>query len=972
MISSPLAPVSLTLSGVSQNELKKISVSFPLGQLTVVTGVSGSGKSSLVWDTLYAECRRHYIDSLSPYIRQFLERLSPPQLESAENLLPAIGLEQRNSVTHAHSTVGTQTEILDCLRLLFAKGGTPVCPDCHEEMQRWTLARLEAWASKWLPGKKACLLVPLPEGLSASELLAQGFARIARLHPSEGFQGLSLLEPTQHPLFEQWKKEDPLFLLLDRFSWYPDLPPSDDQHTSLLDSLKQALSLGKGQLIFWQLDPQGQCVASPSFQTIEPTCPHCGKKAPQLSSPLDFSFQSPLGACPRCRGFGQTLDLDPEKVIPNPTLTLEQGALEPFTKPYTKDWKKKLFLFCEQAQIPTQVPYQSLSPNQKKALWSGSSSFERSIKTGKKQKQPTSFAGVEGCFQELDRWKYQVQTRLFIRRYQTQRLCESCQGSRLKPETRWIQIAGKTLAELTEWPLTQLKTWFHSAVSLSPEQQKILKTVAETLQDRLCFLDTMGLGYLHLSRLTRTLSGGEFQRLRLATQLGQGLCGTLYLLDEPSIGLHPADTHRLLNILFQLRDQGNTIVVVEHDLDVIRAANWLIELGPGAGKQGGSLVAMSSPEDLREHPSSLIAPSLRDPKHTLSPDWLPRQKRPLPTDFLTLRDCHTHNLQHLTVRFPRERFVVVTGVSGSGKSSLVHHTLVPAFEKALHPDFELPPETRYASLEGTEGFSQCITLEQKGLGKNNRSMPATLIKAWDEIRLLFASQPRAQQNKLLANAFSFNAGPGRCPTCEGLGTLTVEMHFMADLSLPCDTCQGKRFQAFISEVTYRDRSIHAILDLTVGEALDFFDPRFGKTATEKKYLEKISQKISFLSQVGLDYLRLGQPSPLLSGGESQRLQIAMSLAVPNRGRTLYVLDEPTQGLHLEDVRRLIPLFQSLVKAGHSLIVVEHHLDLMRHADWIIDLGPGGGTSGGTLVAEGPVETLSNNPLSVTGKFLASS
>lgn len=952
---------SIRLIGVRQNNLKNISVEFPARQLSVVTGLSGSGKSSLVFDTLYAEGQRRYVESLSTYTRQFLEKMPKPEIESIENIPPAIALEQKNHVVNSRSIVGTQTEVVDYLRVLFAKIGKTSCLICGNEVRKLDSQSILDWAIQWLPRRKAMIVAPIysTEATPPQPLRKRKKARKLKQKPTtqkkpspssveamvqilkeQGFQRLLLqshqnqfevIELDEQSSFDFHQKH--VFVVVDRLklSETPDM----DTRARLLDSIDQAISIGRGKIGFYDLEsnsPEGWKTFENRFSCIE-----CGKEH-QIPEPHLFSFNSPLGACAKCSGFGFTLDLDESLVVPDPTKTLRNGAIDPFSKPSLSEWQADLFRFAERHNISIGKRYRDLTSSEKKLLWQG-------------DPKDSTFPGIQACFEELKRWKYKLYVRVFIRRYQSQNLCPDCHGARLKSEALAVRVGGKSISEVLECSISESLGWIQSLV-LTPSEQKIAKEVFSQVQRRLSFLEEVGVGYLTLSRLTKTLSGGEFQRINLATQLGNGLCGTLYVLDEPSIGLHAADTNRLIRILSRLRDQGNSVVIVEHDLGVMKAADWLIELGPGAGRQGGELIAQGRAQDLMNTRGSVTG------KYLSGVFRIDRQRalRKPAQKFIRLEGCQEHNLKKIDVDFPLNRLVVVTGVSGSGKSTLVHKTLYLALAKMFYRNHE--NAGKFDRLLGADQLNGVVLLDQNPIGKNSRSNPATYIKAWDEIRRIFANQVLSLRRGYTPQYFSFNVEGGRCPICKGEGEITLDMHFMAEVKLPCEECQGKRFKKNILEVTYRGKNIDQLLHTTIDEAFEIFQDN-----------SVLVRKFSILKDVGLGYLQLGQSATTLSGGESQRLKIAGTLDDKQAENLLYIFDEPTTGLHLEDIKKLMTALQDLVDAKHSVIMIEHHLDVIAQADWVVDLGPGGGTQGGYLVAAGAPESLMKVPESLTGVSL---
>lgn len=923
----------IRLNNVRQNNLKNITVEIPARKITVITGVSGSGKSSLAFDTLYAEGSRRFIESLSTYTRQFLEKMPKPDVDSVENIPPAIALEQRNHVINSRSTVGTQTEILDYLRLFFAKIGKTYCLNCGGSVNKISSQNILEWAQTWVVGKKilvlAPLLAPLKLDVSASFfqiLKEQGFTRIFL----EG-KIFNLEDLTPKELKKLATQGGDLQVILDRLkiSSQADLK---ETRTRLLDSIHQAITLGKGKMSFYDLGTKEKKSFDSAFACIQ-----CGRVHP-LPEPHLFSFNNPLGACPKCSGFGFTLDLDETRVVPEPTRTLKNGAIDPFSKPSLADWQEELFRFAEKHGISIGKRYSELTPAQKKLLWEG-------------DPKDKSFMGILQCFEELKKQKYKLHIRVFIRRYQTQNLCPHCHGARIKPEALGVKIGGKNFAEISSCTLEQMLEWFGNLKQTVQEKQATTEIFSQVLR-RLEFLNEVGVGYLTLSRLTKTLSGGEFQRISLATQLGNGLCGTLYVLDEPSIGLHPADTQKLLKILHTLRDLGNTVVVVEHDLEVMRNADHLIELGPAAGRKGGELIATGTAKELMDSATSLTGKYLS--KALVIKRTTPM--KPKSAHSLKLTGCRENNLKNITVEFPLHRFVVVSGVSGSGKSTLIHQILYSTLSR-IFDQSKLKSGT-FDRLYGAEHIGGVLLLDQTPIGKSSRSNPATYLKTWDEFRRLFANQVLSLRRGYSAQHFSFNVDGGRCPVCKGEGEVTLDMHFMAEMKLPCEECDGMRFRKNILEITCRGKNIFQILQTTIDEAFEIFRDN-----------PILVRKLGILRNVGLGYLQLGQSSTTLSGGESQRLKIASALDQEQKQNILYLFDEPTTGLHSEDIKKLLGVMQDLIETNHSIIMIEHNLDVIAQADWAIELGPQGGEKGGELVAQCPPQKLLEIPESATGQML---
>lgn len=980
----------IRLVGVRQNNLKNITTEFPPRKISVITGLSGSGKSSLAFDTLYAEGQRRYVESLSTYTRQFLEKMPKPDLDSIENIPPAIALEQKNTILNSRSTVGTQTEIVDYLRVLFAKVGQTFCISCGGAVRRLDAQSILEWAQQWLPSRKALILAPIQVQSPASSLgnstgktgkpeksgrsakkttSAKKSAKTKQASPSsqvslaqllpllqeQGFQRV-LLKPTGkkkgHPTVWEIEElqgsenfEGEVFVVVDRLRLTEK--PDFDTRGRLLDSIEQALAIGKGKIAFYDMETvQLNETTKPEVENWHEfdhafACVQCRREHRMPEANL-FSFNSPIGACENCSGFGHTLDLDESLIVPDPSKTLKNGAIDPFSKPSLSDWQKDLFRFAERQGISIGKRYRELTTAERKIIWNGV--------PGDK-----TFPGIQGCFEELKRWKYKLHIRVFIRRYQTQLLCSVCHGSRLKPEALAVKVGRKSISDVLGTSISESLEWIHG-LSLSKNERKIADEVLSQVKRRLSFLQNVGVGYLTLDRLAKTLSGGEFQRINLATQLGNGLCGTLYVLDEPSIGLHAADTDRLICVLKDLRDQGNSVVIVEHDLEIMRAADWLVELGPAAGRRGGDLICQGTPDKLMTYPTSLTGKYLSG-SFTLKrshPQRSPAKR------VLKMTGCRENNLKKIDIEFPLNRFVVVTGVSGSGKSTLVHKTLYRALERVFEPTSSRGEESvgQFDHLYGADQINGVILLDQTPIGKSSRSNPATYLKAWDEVRKTLANQVISLRRGYTAQHFSFNVDAGRCPVCKGEGEITLDMHFMAEVKLPCEECEGKRFKKSILDVTYHGKNVDQILHTTIDEAFELFRDN-----------PVLVRKFGILREVGLGYLQVGQSGTTLSGGESQRLKIAAALDDRDAQNQLYIFDEPTTGLHLEDIRKLLTVMQDLVDSGHSVIMIEHHLDVIAQADWVIDLGPGGGTQGGHLVAAGTPGELMDRETSVTGKLL---
>lgn len=1004
---------TIHLWGVKQNNLKNIEVEIPLNSFTVVCGPSGSGKSSLAFQTLYAEGQRRYIESLSSYARQFLGKAPKPELEGISNIPPAIAIEQKNSVKTSRSTVGTTTEIVDYLRLLFEKIGQPTCPvykftidkDSPTDATRKTIAELS--------GKRGYVLAPVFEtGLRPGVerptadtllkmLLQEGFMRILVPHgarmPSpkgatakgktkaeakgrkkaskradteddasgptageaaEAGEGLSVLNatasiglPACRPA-EEIKDVGTVYEIAptDKASVLPDsdfyvvidrvgFKPEDEGRIG--DSIAQAYAatlkfnfgLDAGRAVMITTDGKKL-----SFSE-DRSCTQCGFTFPTPSAAL-FSFNSPIGACPTCNGFGNTLLLDEAKVIPNPALSISEGAIAPFWMPSSAYDKKQLLAFCKKAGIDIKTPWNRLSSTAREKVWNGADKFY----------------GVVGFFEYLETKKYKMHVRVFLSRYKSPQPCNVCRGSRLKPETQLFLVGGQPIAKLSGMTIGALYK-FISDLKLTPMQEEVAGEVFRQLRSRLKFLNDVGVEYLTLDRATRTLSGGEYQRLNLAKQLGMGLSQTLYVLDEPTVGLHPRDNDRLIGILKQLNALGNTLVVVEHDHDVIENSTNIIEMGPGSGHLGGEVMYSGDTKDFYSAKESVTAPYLRPDSPLKKVDLRLRKTAIEEHRFaLEIKGARGNNLKNVDVKFPLNRLVAVTGVSGSGKSTLVSNTLYPIVAQNLRVEYR--PIQPYSEIHGLDHLKGVLFIDQSPIGKTARSNPVTYLKVFDAIRTVMATLPEAKLRGYTAGTFSLNVDGGRCPVCKGLGVEVVDMMFMDDVSLVCDACDGKKYRRELLDVRYKDKNISDILNMTVDEALDFFVA-----------YPNIRKPLIFLREVGLGYIRLGQSANTLSGGESQRLKIAREFIGTQQKNTLYILDEPTTGLHFREIEMLMRVLHKLVEAGGSVILIEHNLDVIRSSDWIIDLGPDAGAAGGEIVAQGTPSELMKNPRSLTGRYL---
>jgi len=923
----------LSIRGARVHNLRNISVDLPHNQLTVVTGVSGSGKSSLVFDTIYAEGQRRYVESLSAYARQFLERMERPDVDEITGIAPPIAIKQKNTTRNPRSTVATATELYDFFRLLYARMGKTFCPNDGAMVLRDTVDQIAARMLTEPEGSRWYVLFPAVQpGKTTQEvrdhlftLRSKGFNRL--------FQNGQMFEFSTPESLLDLDFKQPVFVLVDR------LTISDDQHSRVVDSVETCFREA-GEVLFEQagVDPVRQILFNERF-----SCKTCGKQFDE-PEPILFSFNNPIGACPRCQGFGNTIDYDMDMVIPDTTLSLKDGAVEPWTKPQ-HDWAWKLFQSENKGsenkgKVRLDVPYCELNEKER----------ARVVKA------------VRDYFDDVETKKYKVHVRVFLSRYRGYARCPDCQGARLRPEALYVQVGGKNIAEMARLNVAEARE-FVDSLQLTDEERGIADKILVEVRQRLKFLYDVGLHYLTLDRLSATLSGGEAQRITLATCLGSRLVGATYVLDEPSIGLHSRDTQRLIRILCELRDLGNTIIVVEHDPDVMRSADYIVDLGPGAGENGGHVLFSGTyPELLADGKGSLTSKYLNGRLHVAS---IRTRRKVHPKRVLKVIGARANNLKDVDVEIPLDMMVAVTGVSGSGKSSLVHQVIYKALTSRLGKGDASGAEADDARekllcrrLERAELLSDVCLVDQSPIGRTPRSNPVTYIKAFDLIREAFASTPESEKRGYTAGHFSFNIPGGRCEVCQGDGTVTVEMQFLADVELMCEECRGTRYKSGVLEVKYKMLNIHEVLKLTVREAIGFFSE-----------IPRLTAKLKVLHEVGLGYLRLGQSATTLSGGEAQRLKLAGHLSQASCKNTLFIFDEPTTGLHFDDIAKLLDAFQRLIASGGSLLIIEHNLDVIRSADWIIDLGPEGGSGGGMIVATGTPEEVAQVEESWTGRFL---
>jgi len=930
----------IELKNVRVNNLKNVCVNIPHGKLVVITGVSGSGKSSLAFDTLYAEGQRRYVESLSAYARQFLGRMNKPDFDFIKNLPPAIAVEQKVNTKNPRSTVGTSTEIYDYLRMLFARIGRTFSPISGNEVKRHTAEDVLSCISSFSQGTRFVILAKMQNG-KAHDLerqlqiyLQQGYSRIYHNCAFEKIEDV-LANAESNPESLRRYNPDDMYILIDRLS----VDSSQDTISRVNDSLETAFYEGNGAC---------RLVFMPSNITYD-FSDRFEADGMAFEEPNDnmFSFNSPAGACPVCEGFGSIIGIDEKLVVPNTAMSVYDGCVQCWHGEKMGMWRKEFCIRAEKDGFPVFEPYYSLSAEHKGWLWHGLPSDRRRPNGDR--------VCIDSFFQMVKENQYKIQYRVMMSRYRGRTTCPSCGGGRLKKEAGYVKVGGKSIANLVEMPVSELIKWFE-ALRLSEADAKVARRLLAEISSRLRFLSDVGLGYLTLNRASNTLSGGESQRINLTTALGSSLVGSLYILDEPSIGLHSRDTFRLIGVLRELCSIGNTVVVVEHDEDIIRAADYLIDMGSDAGRAGGEVVFEGAPAD--------IAKACAERSHTVA--YLSGADRiPVPDSRRTwnksviVRGARMNNLRGIDVEFPLNALTVVTGVSGSGKSSLVRGILYPALKRKLDEAADAPGE--FTALEGDwQSVAHVEMVSQSPIGKSSRSNPATYVKAYDDIRQLMAEQPLAQQMGFTPQYFSFNADGGRCEVCKGAGTISVEMQFMADLELECDACHGQRFKKDILDVRYNGKNINDMLDMTVSEAIEFF-ARGGQKA--------IAAKLRPLEDVGLGYVKLGQSSSTLSGGESQRVKLAYFLGQEKCAPTLFIFDEPTTGLHFHDIKKLLEAFDALVKHGHSVIVIEHNLDVIKCADHVIDLGPDGGDRGGELVFAGTPDELAKCGRSFTGQYL---
>ena len=929
----------IVIKGARAHNLKNIDVTIPKNKLVVITGLSGSGKSSLAFDTLYAEGQRRYVESLSAYARQFLGQMDKPDVDSIDGLSPAISIDQKTTSHNPRSTVGTVTEINDFLRLLWARVGTPICPNDHIPISSQSPEQMVDRILELPERSKLQILAPVVRNKKGTQ--KKVFEQIKK----DGFVRVQVDGETydieEAPELDK-NKQHQINVVVDR------IVVKDGIRSRLFDSLEAALRLSGGYVT---VDVIGE---APLFFSEQYACPICGFTVGELEPRL-FSFNAPIGACPACEGLGLKLEVDEDLVIPDRTKTLAQGALEPWNPISSKYYPEMLAQFCASAGIDLDTPFDQLPAVQQKQLLYGNGDttfhFHYENDFGGVRDVDVPFEGVVNNVSRRYRETNSDFTREQMRKYMTELPCPTCHGYRLNERALAVKINDRNVGEVSDLPISQELAFFNN-LNLTPAQQEIARPILKEIIDRLSFMQNVGVDYLTLSRAARTLSGGEAQRIRLATQIGSNLSGVMYVLDEPSIGLHQRDNDRLIASLKKMRDLGNTLIVVEHDEDTMRAADYIIDIGPGAGEKGGQVMAAGTPKQIMRSRKSLTGQYLAGKQQIA----VPATRRPGNGHFITVTGAKENNLKDLTVKFPLGDFICVTGVSGSGKSTLVNQILKRILAQKLNHNSAKPG--RYQTVSGIENIEKVIDIDQSPIGRTPRSNPATYTGVFDDIRDLFAQTNAAKVRGYSKGRFSFNVKGGRCEACHGDGIIKIEMNFLPDVYVPCEVCHGTRYNSETLEVEYKGKNIADVLDMTVSEALDFFSA-----------IPKIRRKLQTIEDVGLGYVHLGQPATTLSGGEAQRMKLASELHRQSHGKSFYILDEPTTGLHMADIKRLLAVLQRLVDAGNTVLVIEHDLDVVKSADYLIDLGPEGGEAGGQIVATGTPEAVAQVPGSYTGQYL---
>jgi excinuclease ABC subunit A len=936
-------PVSdkIVITGAREHNLKDVSVELPRDALIVITGLSGSGKSSLAFDTIYAEGQRRYVESLSSYARQFLGLMEKPDVDSIEGLSPAISIDQKTTSRNPRSTVGTVTEIYDYLRLLWARIGRPFCPECGAEITGQTQEQIVDRLMTIEDGKKFMVMAPVVRGRKGE------YGKLLEQMRLEGYSRAEIdgeLRRLDEEIVLDKKFKHDISIVVDRLVMKSEL------RRRLSESVEAAAGIAGGLIEVEFIDSdQPKLVFSEQF-----ACLNCGTSIPELE-PRIFSFNSPHGACDRCHGLGFQKVIDPELVVPDPTLSLAEGALQPWNRGVTAYWRRLIASVADAYDVDAEKPWSKLKKPEKEIFLHGTGEERHQVtytnRFGRRRSYKVRFEGIVNNLQRRYEETDSETNRERIEGYMAEQPCPQCEGARLRPESLAVKVGGLSIAEYSDLSARRAKEWIEE-LELNQTERAIARLIVREVTERLTFLDNVGIGYLSMSRTARTLSGGEAQRIRLATQIGSSLVGVMYVLDEPSIGLHQRDNEKLIATLDRLRDLGNTVIVVEHDEGTMMAADHLVDLGPGAGEHGGHIIAAGTPKQVAKDPASLTGQYLSGKKRIEVPE-----ERRRPKGALLVRGAREHNLKEVDVTIPLGVFCCVTGVSGSGKSTLINETLYPSVANRLHQ-----AKLRPGAHEGIDGLSQIdkiINIDQSPIGRTPRSNPATYTGVFDHIRQIFTQTQEARARGYKPGRFSFNVKGGRCEVCKGDGQIKIEMHFLPDVYVPCEQCHGKRYNRETLEVRFKGKNIAEVLEMSVEDAVGFFEN-----------VPKIARRLRTLHDVGLDYIRLGQPATTLSGGEAQRIKLATELSKVATGDTLYILDEPTTGLHFADVARLLEVLGRLVDAGNSVVVIEHNLDVIKTADWLIDLGPEGGEGGGEIVAVGTPEDIAGVEDSYTGRFLA--
>ena len=930
----------IIIKGARENNLKNVDIELPKNKMIVMTGLSGSGKSSLAFDTIYAEGERRYVESLSAYARQFLGNSNKPDVDSIEGLSPAISIDQKTTSNNPRSTVGTVTEIYDYLRLLFARVGTPYCPNHNISITSQSVEEMTNKILEYPEGTKLIVMAPVVHGEKGTQkdlletLQKEGYVRIN-------------IDGETHDLSEEFNldknKKHNISVIIDR------LVIKEGIRSRLFEALETSTKLASGKVVIKTMgDESKEIVMSESF-----ACPYCEFSLPELEPRL-FSFNAPYGACPDCKGLGVKLQMDPELVVPDQTLSIIDGCIKPYGDEVENIYYMKLLCLCKHYKIDTTKPFSKLTNKEKELIFYGSKEPIHIKYTTRGGNTTDTYDYYEGVLTNLERRYMETSSswvREWLERYMIETECDTCHGARLNDNVLQVKVGKKNIFEVTEMSIKDLIPFFNN-LKLTKEKQEIATLLLKEIIDRLDFLSNVGLGYLTLSRSAGTLSGGEAQRIRLATQIGSHLTGVLYVLDEPSIGLHQKDNQKLIDSMLRMRDLGNTLIVVEHDEDTMRACDYLVDIGPGAGDAGGEIIAVGTPEEVMKNEKSITGQYLSGKKKI----EVPKTRRKGIKKYLKIKGAEEHNLKNIDVDIPLGTFTCVTGVSGSGKSSLITEILCKAISKELYKSKEKPG--KYKKILGIENIDKIVVISQNPIGRTPRSNPATYTGVFDDIRELFTTTKEAKMQGFEKNRFSFNVKGGRCEACRGAGVKKIEMHFLPDVYVPCEVCHGTRYNRETLNIKYKGKNIADVLDMRVSEALEFFEN-----------VPKIKHKLQVLNDVGLGYIKLGQSAPTLSGGEAERVKLAKELQKKPTGKSLFVLDEPTTGLHTDDISRLIAILQKIVDNKDTIIVIEHNLDVIKVADYIIDLGPDGGDEGGTIVATGTPEEVSKVKGSYTGEYL---